>query len=417
MKCLKGVLLSAVLLIVLMTTSVGTGTAEAFVHCAYKDWKLISGPTPSGAQGTALNQVAVISENDIWTVGDFYRGSISKTLIEHWDGGKWSIVPSPNIGSDSNYLTGVAAISTNNVWTVGTYMGSKKTLIEHWDGGKWSIVPSPNIGSDANYLASIAAVSTNNIWAVGLHENIDDSDQTLIEHWDGSKWSIIPSPNHGSDFNYLTGIAAVSTNNIWAVGGYASAPRTGQTLIEHWDGSKWSIVPSPTIGDSTAYSNLAEVAAVSTNNIWAVGLHSNTGGADRTLIEHWDGSKWSIVPSPNTELHDNDLTGIVAISTGDIWTVGVRYNDNSAKNVRYTLIEHWNGRAWSIVPSLSPGSAVNYLTGVAADSVGRIWTVGYYGNNGSATRPLTEVHSCDQEGTTNNVSRALPRGGIGLIQR
>ncbi len=396
MDRLKSALLSVVLLIVLTATSAGTGTAEASMHRACKGWKLISSPTPSGAQGTALNQVAVISENDIWAVGDSYGGSISQTLIEHWDGGKWSIVSSPNIGSDSNYLTGVAAVSTSNVWTVGTYMGSKKTLIEHWNGQSWSIVSSPNIGSDVNYLAGIAAVSANNIWAVGLHENIDDSDQTLIEHWDGSKWSIISSPNHGSDFNYLTGIAAVSANNIWAVGGYASAPRTGQTLIEHWDGSKWSIISSPTIGDNTAYSNLAEVAAVSANNIWAVGLHSDTGGADQTLIEHWNGRTWSIVPSPNSRLRDNDLTGIAAVSTSDIWTVGVRFNGNSAKNIRYTLIEHWNGRAWSIVPSLSPGSAVNYLTGVAAGSAGRVWAVGYYGNNGGATRPLTEVHSCDQ---------------------
>src|SRR5436309_3023426 len=65
--------------------------------------------------------------------------------------GEWNVVPSPNI-SRQNYLTGVAAVAPNDIWAVGysslsPYGGTERTLIEHWDGTSWSIVPSPSPAS------------------------------------------------------------------------------------------------------------------------------------------------------------------------------------------------------------------------------------------------------------------------------
>src|ERR1700694_483628 len=51
-------------------------------------------------------------------------------------------------------------------------------------------------------------------------------------------WSLIPNPNLGSTTT-LNGVAAVSANNVWAVGGYDNSG-IEQTLIEHWDGMSWN---------------------------------------------------------------------------------------------------------------------------------------------------------------------------------
>src|SRR5204862_547524 len=103
----------------------------------------------------------------------------------------------------------------------------------------------------------------------------------------------------GSRSSYLSGVAAVSANDIWAVGG---------SLIEHWDGSNWSVVPSPS--PSAGYSNLYGVAAVSANDVWAVG----SSGYDpfQTLTEHWNGRSWSVVPSPNPGIY-SQLNGVAAV--------------------------------------------------------------------------------------------------------
>ena len=76
----------------------------------------------------------------------------------------------PNIKSWDNMLTSVSAISSNDVWTAGYYLtsaGMTRTLTEHWDGTAWTIVSSPNLGSGNNYLQGVVAFSANDVWAAG----------------------------------------------------------------------------------------------------------------------------------------------------------------------------------------------------------------------------------------------------------
>src|SRR5207302_9506996 len=112
--------------------------------------------------------VAAVSANELWAVGDYTIGAYHRTLVEHWEGTHWTIVPSPNADADSSYLTAVAAVSANDVWAVGYYSNYpylySSALIEHWDGIRWTIVPSPDAGGPLN---GIAAVSASDVWAMG----------------------------------------------------------------------------------------------------------------------------------------------------------------------------------------------------------------------------------------------------------
>jgi hypothetical protein len=138
-----------------------------------------------------------------------------------------------------------------------------------WDGATWNIVQTPNPGTELNHLNSVAALSTNDVWAVGLSTNTFGASQTLVIHWDGTAWSEVPSANATQHYNNLKGIVALSANAVWAVGDYyVSQSGPLQTLVEHWDGTTWTVVSSPNLGTS---SSLVGVAAVSANDIWAVG--------------------------------------------------------------------------------------------------------------------------------------------------
>jgi hypothetical protein len=106
------------------------------------------------------------------------------------------------------------------------------------------VIASPNSTSQYNDLTAIAAVSSNNIWAVG---NSNNGSQTLIEHWNGSRWSIVASSNPGSVGNLLNAVAVVSASNAWTVGEYSSTNYASLSLIENWNGSSWSVVPSPNV--------------------------------------------------------------------------------------------------------------------------------------------------------------------------
>ena len=174
----------------------------------------------------------------------FVRGSVGVSASNlpshtHYTStcGVWSKVSSPNVGTSTNFLNGVAAIAANNIWAVGEDTNSAgpsamfAPLIEHWNGPRWSIVASPLQGT-SDFLNGIAAVSASNIWAVGDYRSGIDpmgSYYTLIEHWNGTTWSVVKSPSPGSIVSNLTSATRVpATSTIWSAGFIQGS--TSQTL-------------------------------------------------------------------------------------------------------------------------------------------------------------------------------------------
>src|SRR5204862_4161737 len=180
-------------------------------------------------------------------------------------------------------------------------------LIEHWNGVSWSIVTSANPSSGYNYLNGVTCTSAMDCWAVGEYSNgSDPGRRTLIERWNGISWSLVVSPNTGSmDNNHLNNVTCTSSSDCWAVG-YSNVGGLDRTLIERWNGSSWSLVMSPNT-NTTGYNYLHRVTCASASECWAVGESiDNNFVFQRTLIERWDGSTWAIVPSPNASSTQNN---------------------------------------------------------------------------------------------------------------
>src|SRR5712672_3644394 len=178
----------------------------------------------------------------------------------------------------------------------------------------WEVVASPNAGRQANSLSSVADVADNDVWAVGWAFNAQlNAYRTVTEHWNGTRWSLVRSPNATNGYNLLNGIGVVAANDVWAVG-QAAIGSTYSTMIQHWNGAAWSIVPSPTVNDDILFG----VDAVASNDVWAVGKSFQEA---KTLTIHWNGSNWSIVPSPNG-IGDNILFGVATIASNNVWAVG-----------------------------------------------------------------------------------------------
>ena len=283
------------------------------------------------------------------------------------------MVPSPGPGVAG--LHSVSAVSASDAWAVGDFLNgsdSYRTLIEHWNGHRWQVVPSPNPAggtSPTDTLAGVVALSADDVWAVGFYEKTTTSFRTLIEHWNGKKWSVVASPNSGTGENTLGAVAASGPAAIWAVG-YRQATQDAKrrTLIEHWDGGKWVITPSPNAGsgDNFAFG----VAAVSAAQAWAVG--SGPVSFTSTLAMRWNGSAWSVAHTVNPGQGDRFLQSVTAPSPGFALAVGSDLDGAQTK----TLTERWNGSAWSLVASPSPGRDYNSLQSVAAPSSSNGWAVG-----------------------------------------
>jgi hypothetical protein len=329
----------------------------------------------------------------VWAVGRYLNPSgIPQTLIERWSGNAWSVVESPNVGSNRNYLNAVAVVGPNDVWAAGFYWymdNVQRTLTEHWNGTEWSIVPSPNGSTYENYLNGLAVVGPHDVWAVGLYSPDAYGYHTLAMHWDGNQWSIVTTPNMNTRDNYLNSVSIGNGNDIWAVGYYSETRADQKTLTMHWDGTAWTIVSSPNVGTNRNYFN--GVAVVSSNDAWAVGFYWDANNVQRTLTEHWNGTAWNIVQSPNVGSHENYLNSVTVVGHNDVWAVGL-YSPDTVEYV--TLVLHWDGGGWHVLSSPDPGSKDNYLYGVVALGHNDVWAVGYSRDTGAQEKTLTERYSC-----------------------
>src|SRR5581483_8850481 len=88
-------------------------------------------------------------------------------------------------------------------------------LIEHWDGTAWSVSPSPNLGLSFNALYSVSALPASDVWAVGFATDGHAKERAMALHWDGSAWTSVRLPPH---VRQLTSVDADSSDDVWATG-------------------------------------------------------------------------------------------------------------------------------------------------------------------------------------------------------
>jgi hypothetical protein len=367
-------------------------------HAQTSIFNIQNSPSPN-VRGNTLNAVAALSATDAWAVGYQNDNNLndSRTLTMHFDGSQWKLVRTPNPGShcqgsSGNFLNAVAAVAPDDVWAVGFFFTCSsllKPMVLHWDGAAWTPVRTPALNTNDNAaLNGIVALAANNIYAVGYQPASNGAVQTLIEHWDGSSWSLMPSPNPSPSSNLLSAVTANSATDIWAVGNSGDQPTSSvQTLALHFDGAAWKTVPTPNpLPKQVLNQNvLLSVQAVSASDVTTVGFIADAGAQNvLTLIEHWNGTKWSVVPSPNQGEARGDLNtlhGVAAVSGTDIYAAGF-FENASTGGQHTTLIEHFDGHAWSIIPSPTKGLAQQLNGAFALPGTTNVWSVGGFSRQG-----------------------------------
>lgn len=330
-------------------------------------------PSPNAAGTNFLTGISVGSSTDIWAVGRTMDQWRSYSLTLHYDGSTWTIVPSPS--AEGLRLEDVIAIGPNDVWAVG-WSGSPSSLDNrsvamHWDGTAWSIVETPQPGGiRVDRLRAVDAAASNDVWATGLYWDSQSREHSVILHWDGISWRIVrpgsPVPSRRNDvsgdcdtYGGLTGITVVSAADIWAVGDATTC---------HYNGSRWTEVPSPQPEYPELSYPLEDVSAASPTDIWAVGARITDSPYTTSwdgFAEHWDGTRWT----RDRFIPGQVLLGVEAVASNDVWAVG---NDGFG-----ALIVHYDGSSWSEVPTPEANRG-GQLAGVDSAAPDDLWAAGNY---------------------------------------
>jgi hypothetical protein len=343
---------------------------------------------PTQVNNSYFNGVSASGATEAWAVGIYMDGhALDHPLAEQWNGSTWSLGQVPQPAGQQATFNAVDDLGPDDTWAVGTSwtggVGSTpggNTLIEQWNGTAWTIVPSPNavpvINGNSNTLDAISGTGPDDIWAAGWYLNNDANILTMLfEHWDGTSWSIVPTPIVQDAL--VMSLTALSSNNVWAVGSFADQT----TMSAHWNGTKWTLVKTPnvTTGGSLAQDELTGVSSDSSQDVWASGYQFNVNDANFAVpfVMHWNGTAWTITMTPNLGSEGSRLRGIDVVSSTDIWGVGQEQLNNGSI---LTLTEQFNGSTWTIVPSPSPGmngKLINSsLSSVASGGGGNLFATG-----------------------------------------
>jgi hypothetical protein len=380
-------------------------------------WKLVSAPAgPFVYPQMMITGLAVDRAGQAWFPATGPGGEeATQAWAYHWTGHSFGATTTLPEGSytdrasdsgepfDGPWAGPVSFDSNSDGWMIGDEYLPDQSLPEyaaHWSGGRWTIVPlpvSPKPESVTLYTGGVAAVSPSDAWAVGTYSAGSGLAGALIEHWNGTQWSIFPNPASGQAGAWLTAITALSRTDIWAVGEQSAADGTIKTFTEHWNGQSWTVVPAPA---AAAPSRFIAVSADSPTDAWAVGsqLQAGTGNSATALVEHWNGKAWSVVKGLPA-LGNGELLRVYAASSSDVWATV--YAPRADTDLGTDEFLHWNGKSWSTVPVPGPHEyGLDYeYTGIAGTGPGNIWAAGWAIHpqvtiSGNPTTPLIAHLTC-----------------------
>jgi hypothetical protein len=302
-------------------------------------------PGPAGAVGGHLTSVSCPGVAGCMAVGSYQTSSdASLPFAGRWNGTRWSLVTMPAAGSANVGPDGVTCTSARDCWAVGSAEHGSRTspLAEHWDGTAWSVVAVPS-ESGFSTLNSLSCPSATDCWAAGFWESsAPPGFGTLTVHWNGTAWSKVTTPTSGPSSSELWGSACAGPGACLTVG---SGTKGG--LAQRWNGTSWSV--SLRNGGSSPGSGLFGAACTSGSACMAVGSQATTPERGVTLADRWDGTHWSMqITVSRANWPQNTLTGVACPSAANCWAVGGSLNPG-APGKQLSIIEHWNGAKWSLV--------------------------------------------------------------------
>lgn len=306
-------------------------------------WSVVAVAGPPGAVSTYLPSVSCVSATDCWAVGQYQKAARFAAFAEHWNGTAWSpvAVPVPS-GSLVSLLIAVSCAAASpgpttqpkaaSCWAVGT--GMPTTFMERWNGHAWATVLTPGLGSNPN-PERVACVTAADCWLSGQHGN-GSTGGTLIGHWTGTAWTAVATPTSHVPADALVGISC-QVSACMAVGSGGNT----HPLAERWNGTTWAVTPA-----GTAAAILYAVACVSPQDCMAAG--GTRAGNGQVFAERWSGSRWHVVPAATPPgAITASLVGVACVGAADCWGAGSWVHGSAGR----ALIEHWNGTSWSVTAS------------------------------------------------------------------
>jgi hypothetical protein len=337
------------------------------------------GGAPPVSDTASVQAVSAVSRGDAWIVG---------SVAWRWNGHAWQNIPLARKSTVD--LWSVSARAPSDAWAAGWGFrgsGPNHALIEHWNGTRWTVARLPRLHAADSMLFGVSAAGPRSAWAVGMTRyanragKIDSRlTRSLLLHWDGASWreQSLPWARRG---RILDKVVATGPSSVWALSrGQQDSRRP--SLIEHWNGTRWQAVPAP-FGPNDPITGFS---ATAWNNAWAVGSYAQGGTKwvkySHPLAAHWNGHSWRLTHVPDRPgNNDSALIDVAAVRSDDAWAIGDSqrldlHGDGSlSTNGIVALLLHWDGRSWQVMSGVAP-PIYDGIPAITAAADGSAWAIG-----------------------------------------
>lgn len=369
-------------------SQIGVGSQLTFESWINGTWRTLQ--APSAPAGASISPAALacggVKVPACTVVGGYSvpAGGENMTLAERWAGARWLLERTPTPGDLFEGLSGVSCLGASFCVAVGSYhtaADTEQALAEEWNGHRWLLLHPVSPGTQVNYLASVSCPTRTDCVAVGRSDNQSGNWHTLAEMWNGTSWSVLPTPERspGSD---LTAVSCPSAGTCMAVGSSRF-----RSLAEQWDGTTWKVLATPNPGVPNPETNiLLGISCLRPGWCMAVGTMSAGGGRNvyaAALAMVWNGTSWLQVPAYNPG-GNMELDSISCTRTIRCVAAGSEAGSPVA--------QVWNGKTWVVrkPPRLARGQT-GLLNGVSCPAASRCMAVGEYITTAGAVRELADA--------------------------
>jgi len=338
--------------------------------------------SPSTTQDSQFYSIACANSSFCVSVGS---EDVGNPLIEQWNGSSWSVATVPNPGAASELLS-VSCAGPSFCVAVGDFNGAVSPLVDQWNGSTWTqVTPVNPAGSSQTSFNRVDCLSATWCMAIGFSTDLAANRLPLAEVWNGTTWSIASNAvlPAGATAGELRGVSCVSGS--WCmVSGEQTVGANTVSLTEVWNGSTWTVPPSPNPSPGT-FSNLASVSCTGSGFCAAVGEYGDSSHNNRNLVATWNGTSWTQNTVPDGPDTANDsLSAVACFSATACSAVGDRgtFSPFSAAALS------WNGMSWTTATTPTPASSTsNVLLGVTCQTNWSCIAVGF-GVIGGFSQPL-----------------------------
>jgi hypothetical protein len=202
-------------------------------------------------------------------------------------------------------------------------------------------------------ITGIAAVSPSNAWAVGTFQvGNSQTYRMLIVHWNGARWT---QDKSFEPVGTLSAISMASASDGWAVG-TTSTPGASELDVAHWNGRTWRLDTSvPKMGRA-----IPQAVATVDGDVWVATVVNEGAVVSAAAMLHRTSGHWYVAPVPGSA-GEPLVASLAALSRDNVWADGGRM--------------HWNGTVWKTEP-LPRSAAAADLTGMTPGPGGSVWVVG-----------------------------------------